>query len=281
LSRVSEKLASMNLTVWNIAVMLLWLGWGMIMASSEAYKQGLQGMNNVLIREWLASGQTDSLTLKVWFIGLCIMMIILGVNLIFCSWEKIFRLLRAKFNGPKLFMLIVHAVFGFVALGHLGGLMLGYKHSNVKLGEGQKYSFEDGYEVEVSKVVYTNDHKALKKSSRYITKDDFDYRKNFAEIVLKKDGEEVSRGKIHILNPLSFKGVQVTLRGFTESPESGNEKGSVSLTPWVTVNVSRNPVLTIYMILYPIMIAGIFIHMILTWRSPAINRANQEASNSN
>jgi hypothetical protein len=280
LSRVSEKLASMNLTVWNIVIMLLWLGWGMIMAGSDAYKQGFQVMNNVLIREWLASKQTDSLTLKVWFIGLCVLMIILGINLIFCSWEKIFRIIRAKFNGPKFFMLIVHVVFGFVALGHLGGLMLGYKHNNIKLGEGQKYSFGDGYEIEVAKVIYTNDHKALKKSSRYITKDDFDYRKNFAEIALKKNGAEVSRGNIYILNPMSYKGIQVTLRGFIESQESGERKDNADSTPWVTVTVSRNPVLKIYLIIYPIMIAGILIHLILTWRSPVLNRTFKEASNS-
>jgi hypothetical protein len=267
LSKVSEKLASMNLTVWNIVIMLLWLGWGMIMAGSNAFTKDFQGMNSVLVREWLVSKHTGFPILKVWFIGLCILMIILGVNLIFCSWEKIFRIIRTKFSGPKFFMLIVHAVFGFVALGHMGGLMLGYKYNNIKLGEGQKYILGDGYEIEVAKVVYTNDHKALKKSSRYITSDDFNYNKNFAEVVLKKDGTEVKRGTIYVLDPMNYKDLQITLRGFIESPKASNIKDSSNLTPWVTMTFSRNPVLKIYLILYPIMITGIFIHLILTWRT--------------
>lgn len=276
MSRVSEKLASMSLTVWTIVIMLLWLAWGMFMAGSNAYTKGFQVMNNVLVKEWLVSSQTDSTILKLWFAGLCILMVVLCVNLIFCSWEKIFRIMQAKFSGPKFFMLIVHAVFGFVALGHFGGLMLGNKHCNIQLGEGQRYGFENGYEVEVNKVVYVNDHKALKKSTRYITRDDFDYTKNFAGIILRKDGRDISKDSIYILNPMRYKDIQVTLRGFIESPESNGVKNNAGATPWVTMTVSRNPVLKAYLIIYPIMIAGIFIHLILTWRSPTKNKLKME-----
>jgi hypothetical protein len=271
LSRVSEKLASMNLTAWNIVIMLLWLGWGMIMTGSDTFTKTFQEMNSTPVRDWLFSGETVSFVLKVWVIGLCILMIILGVNLIFCSWEKIFKIIRAKFSGPKFFMLIVHAIFGFVALGHLGGLMLGYKYNNIKLGEGQKYSFGDGYEVEVTKVIYTNDHKSLKKSARYITRDDFDYTKNFAEIVLKQNGTEISRDNIYILNPMNYKGIQVTLRSFIEAQESGGKKDNAGSTPWVTVTISKNPVLKTYLILYPMMIVGILIYLVLTWRPSTKN----------
>jgi hypothetical protein len=266
LSKVSEKLASMNLTAWNIVIMLLWLGWGMIMAGSDTFTKTFQEMNSTLVRDWLFSGEIVSSVLKIWFIGLCLLMIILCVNLIFCSWEKIFKIIQSKFSGPKFFMLTIHAIFGFVALGHLGGLMLGFKYNNIKLGEGQKYSFEDSYEVELIKVIYTNDHKALKKSARYITRDDFDYRKNFAEIALKKNGKEISRGNIYILNPMNYKGIQVTLRGFIEAQETGDQKDNSGISPWVTVTISKNPVLKAYLILYPIMIAGMFIYLVLTWR---------------
>lgn len=266
MNKVSEKLASMNLTAWNIVIMLLWLGWGMIMAGSDTYTKAFQKMNSTLVRDWLFSGETGSSVLKVWFIGLCLLMIILGINLIFCSWEKIFKIIQAKFSGPKFFMLIVHAIFGFVALGHLGGLMLGYKYNNIKLGEGQKYSFGDGYEVDVNKVVYVNDSKTLKKSARYVTRDDFDYTKNFAEIVLKKNGTEISRDNIYILNPMNYKGIQVTLRSFIEAQETGDKKDNAGSTPWVTVTISKNPVLKTYLILYPIMVAGIFFYLVLTWR---------------
>jgi hypothetical protein len=267
LSKVSEKLASMSLTVWTIVIMLLWLVWGMFMAGSSAYTKGFHGMNNVLVKDWFLSNQTDYTTLKLWFAGLCILMVVLCVNLIFCSWEKIFRIMQAKFSGPKFLMLIVHAVFGFVALGHFGGLVLGYKHSNIQLGEGQKYNFEDGYDLTINKVVYIGDHKTLKKPAKYISKDDFDYTKNFVEIILRKDGRDIRKDSIYILTPMRYKDIQVTLRGFIEPSESDGIKENAGATPRITVNISRNPVLKAYLIIYPIMIAGIFIYLILTWKS--------------
>jgi cytochrome c biogenesis protein ResB len=208
------------------------------------------------------------------FIVLCLLMAFLGINLIFCSWEKIFRIIRARFNGSKFFMLIVHAIFGLVALGHLGGLMLGYEHNNIQLGEGKKYSFGDGYEVQINSVNYVSDYKVLEKSSRYITRDEFDYRKNSADIVLRRNGKELRRENVFLLNPMDYKDIQVTLRGFMISPEAADKKAAVDLKPWITLTVSRNPALKIFLTLYPMMIAGIFIYLLLTWRSPSPLRDN-------
>ena len=270
MSRVTEKLASLHYTTWNLVVLLLWIVWGMIMAASDGFTKDFQEMNNVHISDWLASQQTDPPALKIWFIGLCLLMVLLGINLIFCSWEKFFRIIRARFNGQKFYMLIVHAIFGFVALGHLGGLMLGYEYNNIRLDEGAAHNFEDGYSVEVKSINYISDFKVLEKT-KYITKDEFDYTKNFAEVVLSKDGKELKRGNIFILNPMEYRGIQITLRNFTKSPETGEQGGGAESSPWVILTVSRNPVLRVFLIIYPLMIAGIIIHLFLTWRTPAGN----------
>jgi hypothetical protein len=272
MSRITEKLASFHYTTWNLVVLLLWQVWGMLMAGSQAYKKGFQGMNNVLVRDWLFSKDTGFPVLKLWFVGLCILMIFLGINLIFCSWEKIFRIIRTKFNGPKLFMLIVHVIFGLVALGHLGGLMLGYEHNNIQLSEGKTYSFEDGYQIEVKSINFVSDYKVLEKT-KYIAKDEFDYRKNSADIVLKKDGKEVSSAGIFLLDPLECKDIQITLRNFIKSPEAGDQQGDAQTKPWIVLTVSRNPVLNIFLVIYPLMIAGIFIHLVMTWKSPPAARS--------
>jgi hypothetical protein len=274
MNRISEKIASLQYTTWNLVVLLLWIGWGMLMASSDDFRKGFQGMNNVLIRDWLISGETGFPVLKIWFIGLCFLMALLGVNLIFCSWEKIFRILRTGFNSPKIFMLIVHVIFGFVALFHLGGLMIGYEYNNIRLGEGKKYSFGNGYEVEVKNVNVLDDYMILERSSRYISRDDFDYRKNFAEVVLNKNGKEVSRDNIYLLSPMKYKDIQVTLRNFVRPPDAVDQKAAVDLKPWIGLTVSRNPVLKIFLVIYPVMIAGIFIYLILTWRSAPLLRDN-------
>jgi hypothetical protein len=274
MSRIAEKLASFHYTTWNLVVLLLWQVWGMLMAGSEAYKKGFQGMNNVLVRDWLFSKDTGFPVLKVWFVGLCILMILLGINLIFCSWGKIFRVIRTRFNGPKLFMLIVHIIFGLVALGHFGGLMLGYEHNNIQLSEGKTYSFGDGYRIEVKSINFISDYKVLKKT-KYITRDEFDYRKNSAEIVLLKNNNELKRGNIYILDPMEYGDLQVTLRNFVLSPESGEGKGIHDQKPWVSITVSKNPVLKLFLFIYPLMIAGIFIHLFLTWRQPTNSNIQQ------
>ena len=274
MSRVTEKLASLHYTAWNLILLLLWIAWGMFMTGSDAYTKGFQGMNNVHIRDWLISQQTYSSTLKIWFIGLCILMTFLGINLIFCSWDKFFKIVKTRFNGPKFFMLIVHAIFGFVALGHLGGLMLGYEHNNIQLGEGKTYSFEDGYQVEVKNINYVSDHKVLEKA-KYISRDEFDYQKNFAEIILSRNSKELNRDNIYLLSPMAYKDIQVTLRNFIKSPESDNRQGDLEAKPWIILTVSRNPVLKIFLFLYPLMISGILIHLLMTWRSASKNNVVQ------
>jgi hypothetical protein len=43
-------------------------------------------------------------------------------------------------------MLLVHGIFGFVAPGHLGGLMLGFEYNDIRLGKGAKYTIKEGYD---------------------------------------------------------------------------------------------------------------------------------------
>lgn len=273
MSKATEKLSSLNLTMWVLVFLILWVGLGLYLAGAESYTEAFREMNNMLIREWLFSEKTGAGFLKIWFVILCAAMGLMGINLIFCSWTKIFRIMMSKFNGPKLFMLIVHVVFGFVALGHLGGLMLGFEHNNIRLGEGNKFAFEDGYEVEVKSVHFVGDPKALTKSRRDITREDLDYKQSCAEVVLRRNGDEVAKDSVYLLRPLNYKDIHVTLRNFVPSgdfKQGGNETGR----PRVMFTVSRNPVLKIFLTFYPLMIAGIFIHLVMTWKGKNNNNSN-------
>jgi hypothetical protein len=144
------------------------------------------------------------------------------------------------------------------------------------LSEGKTYSFEDGYQIEVKSINFVSDYKVLEKT-KYITKDEFDYRKNYADIVLKKDGKEISSAGVFLLAPLEYKDIQVTLRNFIKSPESDDQQAGAGIKPWLVLTISRNPVLKIFLIIYPLMIAGIFIHLIMTWKSPPASRTDTEA----
>lgn len=263
MKNISEKLSTLQFTVLNLIVLVLWFLWGLWLSGSESYAKEFEVMNSMVTREWLSTVHGgESFLLKFWFVGLCLIMACLGVNLILCTWYKIFRIFKIRFNGPKFYMLIVHAFFGVVAFGHLGGLMLGFECDKKRLSEGKEHNFAEGYRLRVEKVHFVDDPGVLRKDRRYLTRNDFHYRENYAEVLLSRNGEPLARGKIGILRPLKYKDVQVTLMNFRPPPRGRPEPG-------VVVTVSKNPVLIFFLIVYPLMIIGIFIHLIITW-TPAV-----------
>ncbi len=265
LKHISEKMSSMGLTSWTLVFLIIWLSAGLYLAGSEAWTEDFRVMNNLHTREWLFSGKSGSGLLKMWFMILCAAMGVLGINLVFCSWSKIYRIMRVRFNGARMFMLIVHALFGFVALGHLGGMMLGFELNNIRAGEGERYRFEGGYEFEVLNINYVGEPEALLKSRREITEGELDYRQSYAEVLLRKNGREVARDRVYLLRPLNHGHVYITLRTFIPYGNKGRDL-TEDIEPGAMFTVSGNPVLKAFLAIYPLMITGIFIHLIMTWK---------------
>jgi len=121
LKKITEQLSSLHYTTWTLIVLFLWFSWGIVLASSEHFSNGFRLMNTTLVRHWLATPDNGFFLLKFWFVGLCVVVAFLGINLVFCSWNKFLRFIRIRFNGPKFIMLVVHILFGLIALGHFGG----------------------------------------------------------------------------------------------------------------------------------------------------------------
>jgi hypothetical protein len=97
LSKVSEKLSSMHITMWVLVFLSLWIGFGLYLSGEDSYTKEFRMMNDILIRDWLFSHQTG--ILQIWFVILCAAMTVMGINLIFCSWSKIFKIIRARFSS--------------------------------------------------------------------------------------------------------------------------------------------------------------------------------------
>ena len=264
-----------------MVIILLWLIWGLIIAGSEAFKTGFSAMNSVLIRDWLMTPDVNSQLLKIWFIGICLLMTLLGVNLIFCSWEKIYKIIKVKFSGPKFYMLIVHAFFGLVALFHFGGFMLGFEQNDISLGGGMSCKFKNGYEVKINDINFTGNLAILDKSYRNIKKEDLDYKTSFAEVTLSQNGRELRKENIYYFQPLKYRDIRITLKSFISPVGANQGQINATTTPWIKLTATKNPVLNAFLIIYPLMILGILIHLILTWKTPAINRTVQEAKDSN
>ena len=244
-------------------VLLLWVGWGLGLTMDENFLDGFKEMNSVLVRDWLLAPGQGLMHLKIWFVGLCLVMAVMGVNLVFCSWNRILKIMRHRFSGAKLFMLIVHIIFGLVALGHFGGFMLGYRY-DAKLTNGRDFQFEGDYRLKLTDIHFVNDPEILKKSRREILRDEFQYEDNFAVVALYKGDRLLLQDTIYLLDPLHHGNIQITLRRFLP-PKGGVSPGWPS---GVMCTVSCNPVLKIFLWIYPLMILGIMAHLIMTWRQP-------------
>ncbi|MDY6878997.1 MAG: hypothetical protein SV686_01985 [Thermodesulfobacteriota bacterium] len=276
--RISEQLSSLHFTTWTVVVLILWFSGGILLAGHETYSREFALMNRVPLRHWIVDPLQGSFLIKSWFVGLCLVMVILGVNLVFCSWTKIMRIIRIRLSASKLLMLVIHIVFGLVALGHFGSFMLGYRHENIRLAEGEIFSFGEDYELALVKVHFVDEPWVLDKSRRELTRNQFHYRSNFAEVMLSRKQKKVDQDRIHILRPFRHKNIQITLKRFIPLSTRAQSKGNDNAPVGVVLVVSKNPVIWIFLTLYPLMILGIMIYMLMTWRISSHSTNSKEYS---
>ena len=262
---ISERFSSMKLTTAILAVLIMWFVWGILLSNSDIYVPGFRMMNRDLVPAWFETPEALSQILKIWFLGLCFIMLGLAVNLVFCTWTRMIGILRNRLVKPRVFMLIIHVVFGLVALGHLASFLLGYRYENVRLQQGETFSLPDGYALTVTDVHFADDPGVLKKPPRQLGPDEYHPQMNFVAAVLKQKGSQVTDGRISFLHPLTHKDIQASLKRFTP-PKGGENRKDGARKPGVMLIISKNPVKSLVFVLFPMMIAGIGIYMGITWR---------------
>lgn len=268
-----DQLSSMQFTIVILTVLILWFAWGILLAESHAFHQGFNVMDRFLAPEWFSVAGRLPFLLKLWFVGLCLAMGILGINLLFCSWTKILKMMRNKQAASRFVMLIIHIVFGLVALGHFGSFLLGYRYENVKLRVNQSFTLPQGYAVTVKDVHFEDDMKLLHQRPKERTPGAFHPEVNFCEVALTQNGSTLARGKIYFLRPFTWKDIQVTLKRFTP-PKGRENRDHGAQKPGVRLIISRNPVKSLVFVLFPVMIAGIGVYMVMTWRTRPSQKSN-------
>jgi len=281
MKRFFEHLSSMQFTLLILSVLMLWFVWGIFLAESDGFRQGFNAMNRFLVPVWFKNPHGLPFLLKFWFVGLCSVMVILGINLVFCSWTKFLKIMQNKQAASRFVMLMIHMVFGFVALGHFGSFLLGYRYENVKLRENQSFPLPEGYAVSVKKIHFEDDLNILSKRPRERKPGAFHPEANFCEVALIKNGKPVVQGKVYFLRPLVWEGIQVTLKRFTPFGSGGKRRPETG-TPGVKLIISRNPARLLVFFLFPVMILGIGAYLVMTWRtrpSPKLNSLAKQEEN--
>ena len=258
INKINETLSSLKLTTIIIVGLIIWFLWGIFLARSEILNKEFNMMNSLLVRDWLISDQNGFQTLKLWFAGLCLITITLGINLILCTWTKFYKIIRIKKSSSKLFILFIHAVFGLVALIHFGMFMLGYRYDDVRLGETQSFDFNNDYKITVLKVLFKHNPGVSEKSELNLSRNKFNLHSNFAEIVLKQKENELIRDKVYFLKPLNYGNIQITVKKF--------------IRPDAVFIITNNPLRYIFLVTFPLMIICTGIYLIMTWRNKFVNK---------
>lgn len=273
--KISEQLASLYFTTIILIVLMLWFTWGILLVQSNTFAHEFDLMNSTLAPAWFSRTQGLPLLMRFWFVGLCVVMAVLAVNLVFCSWVKILKIIRIKLITHKLVMLIIHIVFGVVALGHFGSFFLGYRYENVKLQQGQSFALKDGYILSVKDVHFVDNPHVLTKPPKELSPEQYHHNANFSEVALSRNGKQLTSGRIYYLKPLTYKNIQVTLKRFT--PPKGINGGNHAVRkPGVKLVISKNPVKILVFCFFPVMIVGIGVYTIMTWRKPENKNAIQQ-----
>lgn len=272
---ISEQLASLYFTMIILAVLILWFTWGILLAQSNRFGHEFDVMKSTLAPAWFSPTQGISFLMKFWFVGLCAVMVILAINLVFCSWVKILKIIRIKLFKHKLLMLIIHMVFGVVALGHFGSFFLGYRYEDVTLHHGQSFSLKDGYILSVKNVHFVDNPQVLTKPPKELSPDQYHHKANYSEVTLSRNEKQLTSGCIYFLKPLTYKNIQVTLKKFMP-PKGITGDHQVLGKPRVKLIVSKNPVKCLVLSLFPVMIIGIGVYTIMTWRQSENKNANRK-----
>ena len=278
---ITKKLSSMFFAVWTVSGLIIWCAFGIVLANTRVFADRFHQMNNTVLINWLVSPQRGSLILKIWFIGLCVIMFILGINLFFCSWTRFYRLIKLKkANLPKYIMFFVHILFGLAAFSHFFGFISGYKYESVRLYCGQSFDFAEGLSAKLINVHYVDFLSSLKLYHREQTLQNFHYHSDYAKIVLLRNGRKLCSSKVYVLKPFRFQSVQITLKRFTPPMQNkhadkddyadrkivleNRKPGSNQISPGVVLVISKNPALYVFFIIYPLMILGIGIYLFIT-----------------
>jgi len=256
-------LTSLRLTSSLLLALFFWLA-AFIPLVKPGGRPLIQILNRGLASDWFAAGSQVGRPLRVWFIGLALLMGFLAVNLTLCTWRR-FSLRRGTRTTQRL-MFLIHLVFGLTLLAHGAGFFQGWRPRPLILQAGETADLENGaWQLEIGEIVFLDDLAIFEKPRKKWTTSDFTYQKNGAEVILRRRQTEILRGFVSTYRPLRRGSLQITLLDFTPPPDQRSQPG-------VKLTVSRAPYAEAVLRLFHVLIALFTIYLIHTWKPTKDNR---------
>ncbi len=258
---------SLKFTFWIIVAISAWLITGAAMTSA-GFKQAFLEMNDMLVLDWLIYEASNEPLVFLWFVILCFLAALLGINFIFCTVLTLFRLLKFRnFSLRTIILLSLHIACIAIVLLHATGLVAGFKQGYIKAFKDDIIDLPSGYQVVITDIIYENDIDLLKsrvenQSKIRYSRDNFSIGVNCAEVVLLRHGKVIGEGKTYYMKPFRADGIWVTLESFQFSLKRQHSGIGVRLT------VAKNPVLMPFIIVYALVVFLLFFYTAISWGNP-------------
>ncbi|MBN2232846.1 MAG: TonB-dependent receptor [Deltaproteobacteria bacterium] len=258
-----SRLSSLRFTTWLLAALCFWFPGFLPLVHRGGGHEVTRIMNHGLVQDWLLHDAGVGDGLKIWFLGLVLLMALLALNLTICTWRR-FTPGRGGTHPRIVLMFLIHLTFGLLLLAHGAGFFLGWKPPPVALRAGESIhpGTNPAWNLAVTGIDFRSDPAILTKPRRRWTRHDFDYARNTADIVLERNGSRLLAGRIATYRPLRRGDVQVTLLGFTPPAPGSN-------SPGVRLLVTRAPCARPVVWLFHALILFTFCYGIATWNPPA------------
>lgn len=269
-----SKLTTIKVTFIGIGILILLLLTGVLLTHSAPHTDTLRSLSRQLPLTWLLKEGRNDLVVTFWFLLLCAVATFFFIHLALCIGVRLYR--RLTQNGLSLrqwCFFILHVLFLAVMLCHGLNMILGYKISDIKMVAGDRYHFEDTYELSLSDIRFVDDPDILKTSypqrRTRMTRENIHRKANSALAVLKKNGQIITSDRLFMLSPVRAGSIRVTLTDFF-IPNSGSGD-----TLGVKLVITRNPIVTLFFGTYAALIIVFGLYVALNWCDVHLTQKDQ------
>ncbi len=256
-------LSSMRFALWMLLAFITCLLSGVLLASNDQFRSGIKAMNNELIVNWVMSVGTENPIALAWLLALCLLGAMLALSFIFCTITRLIPFFRKKRDSKSALLLIIHVLFILIMGVHVLSMLIGEKHSNVELLQGDGFEFGSGYRIELGTINYVDKREVLKlgykQMRKYHTKDLFHPDENTVQIELWHDNKKIMNDTLRMLEPLRYKNIQVSLSYFFAPKRLAKDEIGAKLV------ISISYFTKLFFTLYALEIISLLIYVARTW----------------
>lgn len=258
-------LASQRFTTGLLGLLCIWCTAFPYILKLSGGKKIAKAMNQSLFIDWFLQSSSQYPVLRFWFVSLCLLVGLLALNLVICSWRRFPP--QLGLSRQKWLMFLIHLIFGLLVAGHGAGFIWGWRPPPVKAHMNSSIELDQKHQLTIKEIIFHDNPQILKKPRNEWNSDDFSFYKNRANVSLSKNGVEIISGEIATYNPLQKGSLQITLLGFTP-PAPGTS------TPGIRLQASRAPFARPVIWLFHIMILLTFVYFMMTSKMPVIGKTD-------